>query len=70
MGGESDRLDRQEREDFRPASYRGDPDELEEGVDQEQPIDEARDRGDFSDPRVAQPGEGDPGEERRLRTGD
>lgn len=60
MERDGDRLDRQEREDFRPASYRGDPDELEEGVEQERPIDEARDRGDFSDPRVAQPGDEEP----------
>jgi hypothetical protein len=49
--------DQQEREDFRPGSYRRDAEELEPGVEHERPIDEARDRGDFADPRVAQPGE-------------
>ena len=55
----------QERNDFRPATYRGDPDTLEPGLERQSPADEAHDRQDFDDPRVAQPGD-DPPDERAL----
>jgi NAD(P)-dependent dehydrogenase (short-subunit alcohol dehydrogenase family) len=48
----------QQRSDFRPTSERRDPDAMEPGVEYEEANDQARNRGDFTDPRVAQPGEG------------
>lgn len=59
----------QERNDFRPMEYRGDPGELQPDVEPEGPEDEARNRGDFSDPRVQQPGD-EPAEETGLPSPD
>jgi hypothetical protein len=50
------------RSDFRPTSERCDSDAVEPGHEYEEPIDQARDRGDFTDDRVAQPGDDPAGE--------
>ena len=52
----------QERNDFREVTYRGDADDLQPGRDHDEPLDEAKDRPDFYDERVAQPGDDPPGE--------
>jgi hypothetical protein len=51
---------RQERNDFQPTPSRSHPDAVERGRDYEDAEDEARNRGDFTDPRVVQPGEAEP----------
>jgi hypothetical protein len=57
---------RQQRKDFRPTTERSHPDAIEPGHEHEGPNDEARNRGDFTDPRVAQPGE-EPADETGMR---
>jgi hypothetical protein len=57
----------QQRNDFRPTVERSHPDAIEPGHDHDEADDQAENRGDYTDPRVAQPGEEEPANETGMR---